>query len=132
MLKLFSLEEANNLIPTLEGFLGELQLGIKDTLRLRQELSTITPNTIEARNLMQELSFLLRQINESRAQLDKMGIFLKDLEHGHVDLPSQLGAEVVYLTYEKGKPAITHYHRLNEGTTLPLPIGEQKPFQIVS
>jgi hypothetical protein len=32
-----------------------------------------------------------------------------------------LGAEVVYLTYEKGKQAITHYHRLNEATTLPLP-----------
>jgi hypothetical protein len=51
-----------------------------------------------------------------------MGLFIKDVEHGHVDLPSQLGAEVVFLTYEKGKGTITHYHRLNEGTPLPLPI----------
>jgi hypothetical protein len=132
MLKLFSLDEANSLIPTLEGFLGDLQLGIKDTLHLRQELSNMNPHTIEARNALQELSFLLRQINESRIQLDKMGIFLKDVEIGQIDLPSQLGAEVVYLTYEKGKDSITHYHRLNEGTTLPLPVSEQMQIQILS
>jgi hypothetical protein len=131
MLKLFSLDEANNLIPTLEGFLGDLQLGIKDTLRLRQELSNMNPHSLEARNTLQELNFLLRQINESRGQLDKMGIFLKDLENGHIDLPSQLGAEIVYLTYEKGKDSITHYHRLNEGTTLPLPVSEQTPIQLL-
>jgi hypothetical protein len=132
MLKLFSLEEANRLIPTLEGFLSDLQVGVKDTLRLRQELSDIDPYSLEAHHIIQELHFLLHQINDSRLYLEKMGVFLKDVENGHLDFPSQLGAEVVYLTYEKGKETITHYHRLNEGTSLPLPTHnvQQNPLQI--
>ncbi len=131
MLKLFSLEEANRLIPTLETFLGDLQQGVKDTLRLRQELSLLDPYSLEARNIIQELHFLFHQVNDSRRHLDKMGIFIKDVENGHIDFPSQLGAEVVYLTYEKGKEAITHYHRLNEGTVLPLPVSQQpRPLQM--
>lgn len=130
MLKLFSLEEANRLIPTLENVLGDLQQGIKDTLRLQQELSDLDPYSLEARNIIQELHFLLHQVNDSRRQLDKMGIFIKDVENGQLDFPSQVGAEVVYLTYEKGKEAITHYHRLNEGTPLPLPKSQQKRLQI--
>lgn len=132
MLKLFSLEEANRLIPTLEGVLEELQRGIKDSLALRQKLSQLSPISLEARNIMQELQFLFYQINDAKRRLDQMGIFLKDLEQGLIDIPSQLGAEVVYLTYEKGKEAFTHYHRLNEGTALPLPIDTkgQKHFQL--
>ncbi len=132
MLKLFSLEEANRLIPTLEGFLNDLQVGVRDTLRLRQELSENDPYSLEAHNILQELHFLLHQINDSRLHLEKMGIFLKDVENGHIDFASQLGAEIVYLTYEKGKESITHYHRLNEGTPLPLPANkaQQGPLQI--
>jgi hypothetical protein len=130
MLKLFSLEEANRLIPTLEDVVGNLQQGVKDTLRLRQELSELDPYSLEARNIIQELHFLLHQINDSRRQLDSMGLYIKDVENGHVDLPSQLGAEVVYLTYERGKEAITHYHRLNEGTSLPLPVQKHNHLQV--
>jgi hypothetical protein len=121
MFKLFSLQEANQLIPTVDTLLSDLQNAIADALRLRQEFTELKPNSLEARNLVQEMQFLGRVVNENKAQLDKLGVFIQDVETGKIDFPSQLGAEVVYLTWEKGKDAITHYHRLNEGTALPIP-----------
>lgn len=121
MFKLFSLQEANKLIPTVETLLSDMQNAINDALSLRQELTEVKSNSLEARNLVQEMQFLGRVVNENKAELDKLGVFIQDIDTGKIDFPSQLGAEVVYLTWEKGNDAITHYHRLNEGTVLPLP-----------
>jgi hypothetical protein len=126
MFKLFSLQEANKLIPTVDILLSEMQNAIVDALRIRQEFATVKANTLEARNMIQEMQFLGRVVNESKAELDKLGVFIQDVETGKIDFPSQLGAEVVYLTWEKGKDAITHYHRLNEGTSLPLPKNQRQ------
>jgi hypothetical protein len=45
---------------------------------------------------------------------------------------SQVGAEVVYLTHEKGKNKVTHYHSLNEGIALLLPANDHKEKQLVN
>jgi hypothetical protein len=126
MFKLFSLQEANKLIPTVDNLLGEMQNAITDALSLRQELTEVKPNSLEAKNKIQEMQFLGRVVNENKAELDKLGVFIQDIDTGKVDFPSQLGAEVVYLTWEKGKDAITHYHRLNEGTSFPLPKNQRQ------
>jgi hypothetical protein len=126
MFKLFSLQEANKLIPTVDTLLSDMQHAISDALRLRQEHTTLKANSLEARNLIQEMQFLGRVVNENKAELDKLGVFLQDLDTGKIDFPSQLGAEVVYLTWQKGNDAITHYHRLSEGIALPLPHGQQR------
>ncbi len=120
MFKLFSLEEANRLIPTVDTIIGEMQADIRDTLRLRQELSQLPPHRIAAYNKMHELQFLLKTIHDSKLQLDRLGVFIQDVDTGLIDFPSQLGAEVVYLSWEKGQERIQHYHRLNEGTRLPI------------
>jgi hypothetical protein len=121
MFKLFSLQEANKLIPTVDTLLSDMQHAINDALRLRQEFTELKANSLEARNLLQEMQFLGRTVNETKAELDKLGVFIQDIDTGTIDFPSQVGAEVVYLTWQKGTDAITHYHRLSEGTPLPLP-----------
>jgi hypothetical protein len=120
MFKLFSLQEANKLIPTVDTLLSDMQNAINDALSLRQEFTELKANSLEARNLVQEMQFLGRVVNENKAQLDKLGVFIQDIDTGKIDFPSQLGAEVVYLTWEKGKDAITHYHRLSEGNSITL------------
>jgi hypothetical protein len=129
MFKLFSLQEANKLIPTVDTLLSDMQNAINDALRLRQEFTELKPSSLEARNLIQEMQFLGRVVNENKAELDKLGAFIQDIDTGKIDFPSQIGAEVVYLTWQKGNDAITHYHRLNEGTVLPLP-KNQRPVEL--
>ena len=121
MFKLFSLQEANSMIPVVGELLEGMQDAIGDTLRLRDEIAAVGSQSIEARNKAQEIAFLVRQVHEQKAQLDRMGVFLQDVDAGVLDFPSQLGAEVVCLTWEKGQDAITHYHRLNDTAQQPLP-----------
>lgn len=120
MYKLFTIEEATDLIPVVEPTLDEMQNAISESFRLRAELKNLAPLSIKARNIVQEISFLNHVIHENKAQLDRLGVLLSDIDTGLVDFPSQLGAEVVCLTWEKGQDEITHYHKLNEGTKLPL------------
>ena len=120
MFKLFSLEEANRLIPVVDTIVSTMQADVKDTLRLRQELSQLPAHSIESRNRLHELQFLLQTIQDSKLELDRLGVFIQDVDTGLIDFPSQLGAEVVCLSWEKGQDRIQHYHRLNEDTRLPI------------
>ena len=114
MLKLFTIQDANGLIPFVDDSLSQMTLQVKDLLDLRQELDKLSPFSIEAHNKLQEISFLLQDINEQQFDLFKLGIFIEDAEVGKVVFPSQVGAEIVYLAHELGQSEITHYKRLNE------------------
>lgn len=114
MLKLFTIQDANSLIPLVDGSLSLMKEQVEDTLSLRNELDKLAPNSIEAYNKLQEISFLLQDINVQQFELFKLGVFIEDAEIGKVVFPSQVGAEVVYLSYKLGQNEITHYQRLNE------------------
>ena len=126
MFKLFSLQEANKMIPQVDTLVSDMQAAIQDTVRLRDEISQ-SGSSVEARNKAQEIGFLLRLVHETKAEIDRMGVFLTDIEEGVIDFPSQVGAEVVCLSWEKGQDAITHYHRLNEADRVPLKPSEPQP-----
>lgn len=121
MFKLFSVAEANKMIPTVDAHLDALQSAIDDTLRLRKELAALPAHTVAARNKAQELAFAVTEVHATKAELDRLGVFVQDLGAGVVDFPSQLGAEVVCLSWEKGQDAITTYHRLNDPERRSLP-----------
>lgn len=120
MFKLFSVEEANRMIPVLESLLGNLQDAVSDVVRLREEFASLEPGSVAGRNKVQELAFVLGDAQATKAELDRLGVLVQDVDAGLVDLPSQLGAEVVYLSWEKGQDSITHYHRLSEDARRPL------------
>lgn len=122
MYKLFTLEEATELLPVVDANVREMQTAVTDILVLQEKLKGKPIGTIETRNALEELRFLSGMLQEDKAQLDHLGVHLKDLEAGLVDFPSQLGAEVVYLSWSQGQEAITHYHHLNEGEAVRRPL----------
>ena len=122
MYRLFTLEEATGLLPVVDTSLGEMQEAVCDMLSLRQSLASLNPDSPEARNVSQEISFLLSLIRERKADLDRLGVQLKDVESGLVDFPSRFGAEMILLTWERGQDTITHFRRLTgDSTPQPLP-----------
>lgn len=122
MYKLFTHAEATRLLPIVDEHLAEMQRAVHETLELRAELGTRNPLSVEGQNLTREIAFVLSEIHRHKAELDRLGVHVKDLESGAVDFPSRLGAEVVCLAWERGQNAITHYHRLdNEDDIRPLP-----------
>ncbi|HEX7002986.1 MAG TPA: DUF2203 domain-containing protein [Trueperaceae bacterium] len=121
MYRLFTLAEATDMIPTVDRLLGEMQDAARDIAILKERLGKLDPISVDARNCAQEIAFLINGLHSVKAELDRMGVHIKDVESGVVDFPSQLGAEVVCLSWEKGQDAITHYHRFGEDATKLLP-----------
>ncbi len=120
MFKLFTVTEATRLLPVIERHVGLMQRARREAAELKQRIADLaerpqTPRTsakVEAFNLMRELEFVVHEAQEAKAELDRLGVELTDLEHGAVAFPASVGGEVVALTWSQGQASITHYRRL--------------------
>lgn len=123
--RLFSVEEANALVP-------QLQLELAQVAKLRGELSA----TIEALGgadtavaILQkgapaprgreaeahELKALAARIQEIVSRIAGLGAIVKDLEAGLVDFYSVRDGEPVFLCWQLGEPVVGHWHPVDEG-----------------
>ena len=132
MYKLFTVQEANKLIPVVDQKLRELQGAVQDILALREALQPMNGLSLEAQQTAEEIKFLLGVVQQEKLELDNMGVHLQDVETGLVDFPSRLGAEVIYLCWEQGEDAITHYHRLNQEVKARQPLPSERVSEVVT
>jgi hypothetical protein len=58
---------------------------------------------------------LERELEETRAELEELGCYLRDAEKGLVDFPAFVGTELVYFCWVPGESSVTHYHGMREG-----------------
>jgi hypothetical protein len=131
--KLFTLAEANALIPQMELTMERMQrLGLK----VRAEIEALARERGE--EMLPELSMQqvlrlqpsLRPLFEELAQavqdIEKHGCSFKGLELGLVDFPAQLEDKVVELCWQYGEKEITFYHRCDEGFAGRQPLNPQR------
>lgn len=118
--KLFSTNDADALIRTLEVLIRDLQ-SQAGTLRERiQELIHVDQN-VDSMRLSQiieihpELRPVTTRMADLASQIESLGCFLKDIDLGLVDFPSELGDEVVFLCWQFGEPRVTAWHRIDRG-----------------
>ena len=62
-----------------------------------------------------ELQQLSEQAARCVAQLDAIGVVVKDLDLGLLDFPALRHGEEVELCWQVGEPAVEHWHRLEAG-----------------
>ena len=138
--KLFSAEEANELIPRLEVLVRDLQIQadamrkrISDLSRFDDKLSQLDLPKVIAR--YPELRPLASRMSEIAGEIQEMGCFLKDIDQGLVDFPFLIEADgdddeddVVFLCWQYGEPRIVAWHSVEAGfgQRRPLP-GASKP-----
>lgn len=123
MYKLFTQAQATELLSVVDPMLRDLQSAFKDAVKLQGEHAALRPESLRARQLAAELSFIVDSARTTKGDLDRLGVVLKDVEQGVVDFPGTVGAEMVYLCWEQGEDAVTHYHALGREARLPLPAG---------
>jgi hypothetical protein len=123
--KYFSLEEANELVPTLE-------LEFSRVARLRAELVPLVeklggaqasvgilqggapaPGGMEAQGA--RLRVLAAEISAAIERVNQLGCLVKDLDMGLVDFYSTRQGESVFLCWQFGEPGVIHWHRTDEG-----------------
>lgn len=118
--KLFSANDADALIPTLEVLIRDLQTQA-GTLRERIQDLVRADENLDSMRLSQiieyhpELRPVTNRMAEIADQIEGLGCLLKDIDLGLVDFPSELGDEVVFLCWQFGEPRVTTWHRIDRG-----------------
>ena len=132
--KLFSLDDANALIPQLELVMEKMQrLGMK----VREEVATLARergqpglpdlSTRQLLRLRPSLRPLFEEMAQAVQEIEKHGCHFKGLELGLVDFPAELGGEIVELCWQYGEKEIAFYHRRAEGFAGRRPLNPQQP-----
>jgi hypothetical protein len=122
--KIFSVEEAEKLIPELEKIVESVMENKKNAMAIGEELVELqnqiragefATNPADILNKQTELEFLVRIINEGIEAIESMGCQPKDLDVGLVDFPTYIEGEEVLLCWKYGEKAIDYYHGLYDG-----------------
>ena len=134
-MKTFTLHEAQSLLPVLESLLKraiegkqsaeEAEAGLSELAR-RIYLSggmKVDVGIVAKKRL--EMETHLQRVRESIAEIDFIGVQVKDLEAGLLDFPCRLDDEVVLLCWRMGEPAIEHWHTVEAGLQGRQPVDER-------
>jgi hypothetical protein len=118
--KIFTPEEANDLLPRIEVLIRELQLAAK-SLRNAVVDVTQTDNSNEALSSDELLdrhprrTEIANQMAELAAQVERFGCFLKDIDRGLVDFPFEIEGKVAFLSWQYGEPQVIAWHLIESG-----------------
>lgn len=72
-------------------------------------------NVAEAGKMRTEMEAHLKRVRESIAEIDAIGVQVKDVDSGLLDFPCRLEDQVVLLCWRMGEAAIAHWHTLEDG-----------------
>ncbi len=133
--RIFSVEEANRLIPYLEQALGSLSVSARDIAALQREAQVLTAiestgatsKNHDVRELREKEVLSARMLEEFRASLHEIasrGCILRDLDLGLVDFYTMARDRVVCLCWRLGEPRIGHWHTTDEGFSGRRPLSE--------
>jgi hypothetical protein len=131
----FTLQEAQSLLPILESLL-------RTTMECKQTIESIDRDFAELseRIILQggtsvdilawaprraEREKSLQRAKDAIAEIDAIGVQVKDLEIGLLDFPCLVAGETILLCWKMGEPCITHWHSISEGFAGRKPIDER-------
>ncbi|WP_224244939.1 DUF2203 domain-containing protein [Hyalangium gracile] len=116
-MRYFGVDEANRLIPLLNGVFERVRPWVENVQRLAGELDALrSRGTRDAHTeqLREEHDGLVEKIRAELQQLEEMGIEVK-AANGLVDFHAQLSGRTVYLCWRYGEKSVSHWHELDAG-----------------
>ena len=124
-MKTFTLEEAQLLLPTIEGLLKRAMEAKAAAETLEGELQQLARrifvaggtmvNVGEVHTKRKALAGLLQRAKDAVQEMDAIGVQVKDLDVGLLDFPAYLGGEIVLLCWKLGEEKIEYWHDLESG-----------------
>lgn len=121
-LKVFTLKEANQLLPALTKLILELQA--KRDLAVRTEVQIDSLELIsdldespekEMFHLTESYRQIVREFYAIVDQIHELGCFLKDVDLGLIDFYGIVNSQVVYLCWHLGESEISYWHETEQG-----------------
>lgn len=124
--RLFSLEEANALVPELSKVVGhqlELQAEVDKRYGSLVERLGATPKSLDVasgdapdvRAMKQDLVAQIRVIQRGWEPIAELGAIVKDPKIGLIDFYGQLDGRLVWLCWRYGEDKVSYFHELDQG-----------------
>ncbi len=134
-MKTFTLDEAQSLLPVLEALLKRAREGKEAAQQVESELSDLSRRIFLSGGMKVDIASVskqraeldghLQRVRESIAEIDSIGVQVKDLDAGLLDFPFRLDDQVVLLCWRMGEPAIEHWHTVESGFQGRKPVDER-------
>jgi len=123
--KVFTLSEAQTLLPVVEALLRRAQAAGERTGELEQEMMQLSHRIFLSGGMHVDVNGAARrraerdkavqEATDTLAEIDAIGVQLKDLEQGLLDFPSVIDGKPALLCWKLGEPTISHWHTEEEG-----------------
>jgi hypothetical protein len=125
--RIFSIEEANDLVPRLEEIFGRIDAQRERASQLRTQMSILkliwgdgvrephNPDHEEFRAHTRDYQAAVEGTKELVGEIQETGCLLKDLEQGLVDLYSRRNGRIIFLCWRRGEKKIGFWHELHAG-----------------
>jgi hypothetical protein len=105
-MKIFTVEEANALLPTVRNILARIQRVHKRIFAYRHDAKKASEKAEQGGGgLLEGLQYakLLMELTSQTGELEALGVQLKDFDRGLVDFPSLRDGRVVLLCWQIGE-----------------------------
>lgn len=134
---LFSVEQANQLLPDLRPAVEELVRAKQELARVDRRIDVLglaaagtSPENPDARELAQAVerrSRLVERIRRGVRAIQERGPVVKDLDRGLLDFYSLAGDRLIFLCWHLGEHEVSHWHTLEGGFASRQPLHKTGP-----
>jgi hypothetical protein len=118
-MKIFTVQEANALLPEVRVIAGKIQRAHRQLSRYREEAKKAAEAAEQGGGGMAAgiaYAAVVTQLTTQLAELEALGVQLKDFERGLVDFPSQRDGRVVLLCWQLGEgDEVEWWHDVDAG-----------------
>lgn len=123
------------MLPVLESLLKRAQASAELASQVEGELQDLSQRIFLNGGMHVDIAAVARrrgqrekavqEAKDTLAEIDAIGVQVKDLDSGLLDFPFQLEDRVVLLCWKQGETSITHWHTLESGFAGRQPLDER-------
>jgi hypothetical protein len=131
----FTLDEAHSLLPVLESLLRtaiNAKKLIEETEAQQQALAHhiflnggTHVDVVPIARRKAERTKAEQRAKDALAEIDSIGVQVKDLDIGLLDFPCEIEGQIILLCWKLGEKSISHWHGMQEGFAGRKPIDER-------
>lgn len=121
----FTFDEAQSLLPVLESLLRTAMAAKQLIEEVDAELQGVQHRVFLNGGMFLDIVPLARRkaermkaaqrIKDTLAEIDSIGVQVKDLDIGLLDFPCEVEGQIILLCWKSGEKSITHWHGVQEG-----------------
>lgn len=131
----FTLDEAQSLLPVLESLLRTAIASKKVVEEVEAEQHALNHRIFLNGGTFLDVVPLARRkaerikaeqrVKDAIAEIDSIGVQVKDLDMGLLDFPCEVDGQTILLCWKLGEKSITHWHGTEEGFAGRKPVDER-------